>query len=264
MALRERNRKFVVLANWKMYKTISEGMDYIRTLKENNWIHENAVEIILCIPFTILSAAVREALKGKIEIGAQNVYDHDWGPFTGEISAPMLSEIGCRYCMIGHSWRRQQTHENDFYVNRKVKLLNKYGIIPIICIGESIEEREKGQTLEKLKEQIEICFDGLSHEQMMRAIVLYEPIWAIGTGKVATLEQAEQAHHFIRKKIEQCFSEKVAERTRIVYGGSVKWHNVSEMLDSKNIDGVGVGSDSLDVNNFVKTAAACIKFIKSI
>jgi len=170
-----------------------------------------------------------------------------------------LADAGARYCMIGHSERRKYFSETDEVVNRKARALLRAGIAPIVCIGETIDEREKGLTLNKLEKQIVMCFDGFSSQEMRKTVVLYEPIWAIGTGKIGTAEQAEEAHQFIRQMLEKLFSKETALMTRIVYGGSVKLGNVSTMLSVKDIDGVGMGSDSLDVHNFLRIAECCAR-----
>ena len=253
----ERGKNFIVLANWKMHKTLGQGVDYVKALSQGVQQLDGPLEIILCVPFTLLAAAARAAQGSMISVGAQDVHDQDWGAYTGEVSSPMLADAGGSYCMVGHSERRKYFCESDEMVNRKAKALLRAGLVPIVCIGETIDERERGLTLNKLEKQAVVCFDGLTAQEMERTVVLYEPIWAIGTGKIATTEQAEEAHQYIRQRMEKRFSKETARRTRIVYGGSVKWNNVSAILEAKDIDGVGVGSDSLDVQNFLKIIESC-------
>jgi triosephosphate isomerase len=169
----------------------------------------------------------------------------------------MLADVGCRYCMIGHSERRTHFSETDEMVNRKGGALHQAGVTPIVCIGETSEEREKGLTFSKLEKQIVMCFDRFSPREMEATVVLYEPIWAIGTGNIATPKQAETAHQFIRQIVSRLYSRETAFTVRIIYGGSVKRHNVSAMVAGKDIHGVGIGSDSLDVHRFLKIAVSC-------
>lgn len=256
-----KNNRFVVLANWKMYKTIQEGIDYIRAIKQNLQQFQNTIEVILCASFTALSAVSSNADKNLISIGAQNVHHIKQGEFTGEVSAPMLADAGCRYAMVGHSWRRQYASETDDIVNQKAKALIKAGISPIVCIGETLNERKENYTLQKLERQVTNCFSSFTNSDMMQTIVLYEPVWAIGTGKIATSQEVQENYLFIRKIIKSLFSNDVAMATRIVYGGSVKSHNVSTILNGRDIDGVGIGSDSLNVNNFIRIAKSCAEHV---
>ena len=255
-------KRFVVLANWKMHKILHQSINYVRALKQGARPFSDSIETILCIPFTALAAVASEIEEGKTSLGAQNVHEQKQGAYTGEISAPMLADAGVRYCMVGHSERRRYFLETDEMVNRKARTLHDVGIVPIVCIGETIDEREKNLTLNKLEKQAVVCFDGFSPEEMGRTVILYEPIWAIGTGQIATPQQAEEAHRFIRKMLQRLFSKETSLVTRIVYGGSVKWHNVSAMLKGEDIDGVGVGSDSLDVQNLLKTIECCTQSIQ--
>ena len=251
--------RFVILANWKMHKTLSDGVEYVRHICRRFERSTDPIEIILCVPFTMLAALSREVKGASISMGAQDVHDQDWGAFTGEVSAPMLADMGAKYCMVGHSERRKYFSETDEVVNAKAHALHRAGIAPIVCIGENIDERKRGLTLNKLERQAVICFDGFSPQEMGRTVILYEPIWAIGTGNIATAEQAEEAHEFIRHMLERLFSKETVSTTRIVYGGSVKHGNVSDMLKVKDIDGVGAGSDSLDVGNFIEIVERCIE-----
>ena len=236
-----------------MHKTLSEGIDWIESLKKFESEVSSKIEMIPCVPLTLLRAMVQAAQSSsQIFIGAQNVYWETWGAYTGEISAPMIADAGASYCVVGHSERREYFYETDEMVNKKTRALLVAGIRPIVCMGESIEDRKRGLTLNKLERQIIACFEDLSDAQMQKTVILYEPIWSIGTGYTATPQQAQDAHAYIRLLLERGFSKETAEATRIVYGGSVKTHNVAELIAEKDIDGVGVGSGSLDVNDFIK------------
>ena len=257
----QKEKRFIVLANWKMHKTLAESIDYVKALHEGLQTPGDRVEIILCVPFTMLGAVSREVTSSMVSVGGQDVHDRDWGAFTGEISAPMLADVGAVYGMVGHSERRKYFSETDEVVNAKARALHRAGIVPIVCIGETIDERKRGLTLNKLERQAMVCFDGFSGDEMERTVILYEPIWAIGTGHIATAEQTGEAHGFIRRMLERLFSGKTASMTRIVYGGSVKDKNVSDMLEVKDINGVGVGSDSLDVENFLGIVERCTEAV---
>jgi len=257
----DKDKKFVVLANWKMHKTVSQSVGYIKTLQAGCGDAVDTVEIILCVPSTAVAAVSETVGDSLISVGAQNVHESDVGAYTGEISAPMLADVGCRYCLVGHSERRKYFSETDKTVSRKAKALLRARIVPIVCIGESPDERRKGLTVNKLEKQIVTCFEDLSPEQIMKTVVLYEPIWAIGTGKMATSEQVEEVHQFVREVVQRLFSQQTAHKVRIVYGGSVKWSTVPAILRAKDIDGVAMGSDSLDVHNFIKIVQSCAEFV---
>jgi triosephosphate isomerase len=257
----EKEKRFIVLANWKMHKTRGQSVEYVNALNQGVEGVDSGTELIICAPFTVLPALSKAVRPSAISIGGQDVHEKDWGPYTGEISAPMLADVGCRYCMIGHSERRTYFSETDEMVNRKGRALHKARVTPIVCIGETIEEREKGLTFSKLDKQIVMCFDRFSAREMETTVILYEPIWAIGTGNVATPKQAEEAHQFIRQMVSTLYSRETAFMTRIVYGGSVKSSNVSSIFNGEDIDGVGIGSDSLDVQNLLEIAMSCAQFV---
>ena len=249
------DKKVIVQSNWKMHKTHAEGIDWIESLKKIEPEVSPEIELIPCVPLTLLRSIAQAAQSSsQIFIGAQNVYWETWGAYTGEISAPMIADAGASYCVVGHSERREYFCETDEMVNKKTRALLEAGIRPIVCIGESIEEHEKGLTLNKLERQVITCFEDLSDSQMQQTVILYEPIWSIGTGHTATPQQAQDAHAYIRLMLERVFSKETAEATRIAYGGSVKAHNVAELIAEKDIDGVGVGSGSLDVRDFIRIA----------
>jgi triosephosphate isomerase (TIM) len=251
-------KKYIVQSNWKMYKTHSEAIEWIETLGKASVGIAASIELIVCVPFIHLRA-VSSAAQGfdKISIGTQNVHWKEAGAFTGETSAPMIADAGGRYCVVGHSERRNYFGESDELVNRKTRILLQHGIGPIVCIGESSQQREKGLTLDQVEQQVITCFAGLSPAEMQQTVVLYEPIWSIGTGNNATPEQAQEAHHFIREMLARVFSKETAETTRIIYGGSVKINNVTELIQGDDIDGVGAGSGSLNVNEFLKIVESC-------
>jgi len=258
----ETRKRFVVQCNWKMHKTLRQAIDYITVLEKGCAQIDDSIEIIVCVPYTVLTTVEKEVKGSKhISVGAQNVHEQDWGSYTGEVSAPMLADAGCQYCMVGHSERRQYSSETDELVNLKIRTLHRAGISPLVLIGETLEEREKGLTLNKIERQVVLCFDGLSQQEMINTMVFYQPVWAIGTGNVARPQQAEEAHQFIRQMLEKLFSKETAAATRVVYGGSVDLSNVSAMLRGRGIDGVGVGAASLDVHNFFKIIRYCSQVI---
>lgn len=236
-------RKKIVAGNWKMNKTPSEAVELIGKLKP--LVKRDDVDVIFCVPsISILSVA--ELVKGsEIAIGAQNMYYEERGAYTGEISAEMLVDAGVRYVIVGHSERRQYFHETNEIVNKKILKSLEYDIIPIICCGETLQQREQGITIEFIREQITTAYEGVSPEDAVKTIVAYEPIWAIGTGRVATYEQAEKVCEAIRRCILEIYNENIANQIRILYGGSVNAGNAAELFASDNIDGGLVGGASL-------------------
>lgn len=234
-----------------MYKTNAEAVAMVkelRTLVDST----DEVEVVVCPPFTALSD-VAAALEGsRIAVGAQNVYWEDQGAFTGEISVHMLEGAGCRYCIVGHSERRQYFHETDETINRKLKKLLASKLTPIFCVGEMLDEREAGKVEEVILGQMDGGLAGLTGEQISRIIVAYEPVWAIGTGKTATPQIAEEVHSMIRSWLFKRTSQEVAEGVRILYGGSVKPENISDLMAQPDIDGALVGGASLDAKSFAR------------
>lgn len=233
-----------------MNKTLSEAVDLAAKLKvELQSIKD--IKIVLCPPATHLSA-VHEVIKdSSIELGGQNLYWENAGAFTGEISAEMLKSVGCHYVIIGHSERRQYFQETDDTVNKKVNQALKSELKPILCVGETLEQREANITERILEKQIIGGLDGLSITQMADLVIAYEPVWAIGTGRTATTAQAQEAHHFIRDLIRRMFGKDAAEKLPIQYGGSVKPDNAKNLLSQPDVDGALVGGASLDVKSFV-------------
>ena len=246
------NKRIPVIAgNWKMYKTIPESIALVQELS-GAVAGSTGREIVICPPFTAL-AAVKPALAGtNIKLGAQNLNWDPQGAFTGEISAPMLKDVGCDYVIIGHSERRQYFAETDENVNRKLKAALAADLIPIVCVGESLSEREAGITSSVVSRQVKLGLAGLSPDEAKTIIIAYEPIWAIGTGRTATAEDANAMCAFIRLTVTGMFGTPVADAMRIQYGGSVKPDNVDELMSTSDIDGALVGGASLKAADFAR------------
>lgn len=243
-------RKPIIAGNWKMNNTIKEGLALIEGIKA--FTLDKNVEAVVCVPFTLLKDAKKALADTNIKLGAQNTHWEDNGAFTGEISPLMLKELEIDYCIIGHSERRQYFNETDETVNKKIKAVLKQGIKPIVCVGETLEEREANKAEEVVKQQIINGLDGLTKEEMENVVIAYEPIWAIGTGKTASSEDANAMCGFIRNTIGEIFEEDTKEKVRIQYGGSVKPANIKELMDKSDIDGALVGGASLKAEDFTK------------
>ena len=211
-----------------------------------------AIDIVVAPPFTALGAVATVVKGSPVGLAAQHVFWEESGAFTGEISTAMLKDVGCRYVIIGHSERRQYFNETDETVNKRLKAVLKASLIPIVCIGETLAEREAERTLAVIEQQLKGGLQGLSLEEMETVIIAYEPVWAIGTGKTATPEQAQEVHHFIRDLIARIFSKEIAHDTRILYGGSVKPDNVDLLMAQMDIDGALVGGASLKADAFAR------------
>jgi triosephosphate isomerase len=254
------SRKKIIAGNWKMNKTSSEGVALTREIVAAVG-KQSDVEVVVCPPFTAIEAVGRALEGSNVKLGAQNMHFEASGAFTGEISAPMLRAIFATHVILGHSERRTLFGDTDEFVNKKVASALKNQLRPIFCIGETLAERESGSTLKVVQTQIERGLDGVSKEQAATMIVAYEPVWAIGTGKVATTEQAQEVHAFIRGLLTKLFTEPVAQKVRILYGGSMKPSNAPELLAQKDIDGGLIGGASLESRSFVElvNAAAAIK-----
>lgn len=238
-----------------MHKTPAEALDLVEGLKAE-LADVVDVEVVVCPPFTALYP-VQEALRGtRIELGAQDVYWEEEGAFTGEVSPGMLKAVGCRYVIIGHSERRGYFHETDEDVNRKAKALLGHGLRPIICVGESLKEREAGKTEEVVTRQVKAAFSGIKTSQVPECVIAYEPIWAIGTGRPSTGEDANKVARLIRDTLAEIFNKDVAEAVRIQYGGSVKASNIAEFISQPEIDGALVGGASLKADEFAKIVKA--------
>ena len=236
---------------WKMYKNKKEAIEFAEAFKK--LYHDTDVKTAICAPFTQLDVLV-EAFKGTgIGVGAQNCHFEDEGAFTGEVSVGMLKEIGVDYCVIGHSERRQYFAETDETVNLKLKkLLRDSEIIPILCVGENLDQREAGQEKDIVSAQLKADFEGLTKEEAAKLVVAYEPIWAIGTGKTATPDQAEEMCALVRKTIEEMYDEETCDKVIIQYGGSVKPENATEIMNMDEIDGALVGGASLVPEKFIE------------
>jgi triosephosphate isomerase (TIM) len=240
-----------IAGNWKMNKTVGEALDLIRELKTAiSGVKE--VEVAVAPPFTALYAVRKELEGSSIRLAAQTLYWEEKGAFTGEISPLMLKEVGCQYVIIGHSERRHFFGESDETVNRRIKAALAQGLKVIFCIGETLKEREEGKTFSVIERQIEGGLKGLGDKELRNMVIAYEPVWAIGTGKTATPEQAEEAHRFIREKVEKLYSREVSEEIRIQYGGSVTPDNIKGLMNQPNIDGALVGGASLKAESFSK------------
>lgn len=241
-------RKPIIAGNWKMHKTIAEALDFVNQVKDR--VNNDNVEAVICAPFTLLKD-LKEATKGtNIKIGAQNMHFEEKGAFTGEISPLMLKELDMDYVVIGHSERRQYFNETDETVNKKVLKALEVGIDPILCVGETLEEREAGNTKDVCKVQVEKALENVSKEDLAKVVIAYEPVWAIGTGKTATSEDANDVIAYIREVVANLYGE-LANEVRIQYGGSVKPSNVAEIMNQSDIDGALVGGASLEANDYV-------------
>jgi len=244
-------RKPLIAGNWKMYKTQAEVTATIDALRKEVDQYEK-VEVVVCPTFTSLAAA-SQALEGStIGLGAQDLFWEDEGAYTGEISAGMLLDVGCKFVIIGHSERRQYFGETNETVNRKLKKALTTSLTPILCIGETLEERESGRVSEVILGQLEAALAGLTVGDISRMIIAYEPVWAIGTGKTATPETAEDVHAMIRNRLKETYSAELSDDLRILYGGSVKPGNTAELMAQPDIDGGLVGGASLDAESFAQ------------
>ena len=249
-------RKAIVAANWKMNMTVAETVSYIKTFLAESG-DDTDVDVIIIPPFTSLAKASELISESySLKLGAQNMDAHRAGAFTGEVSAPMLRELFVRYVIVGHSERRRLFGETDATVNAKLHAAHEATLKPILCVGESLEERDGGQVEAVLTRQLRDGLKGLDHKEIQETIVAYEPLWAIGTGRNATPEQAQEAHAFIRRKLAELTEPSVAERIRIQYGGSVKPSNAAVLLGEPDIDGALVGGASLDPREFAEIAKA--------
>ena len=243
-------RRKVIAGNWKMNKLPNEAITFIEELSK--LVKDTENEVVICAPYTDLFYALLTAQGTNIKIGAQNMHFEETGAYTGEVSGKMLKSIGVEYVIIGHSERRQYFNETDESVNKKVKAAFKNELKPIVCVGESLEQREAGQTEEIITTQTRLALEGLSNEQVKNTIIAYEPIWAIGTGKTATSEDANNSIKEIRKEIAKIYGEEVANEVIIQYGGSVKSKNAKELFETSDIDGGLVGGASLEAEEFSK------------
>ncbi len=240
----------LIAANWKMNKIISEARSFVEEMKSKVKDVEDK-EIVICPPYTSLIAVKQAISNSNIELGAQNVFWEEKGAYTGEISVKMLKDIGCKYIILGHSERRKYFFETDGIINKKIKKVLEESVSPIFCIGETLEERERNITFDVLKRQLTIGLNEIDINNVDKVVIAYEPVWAIGTGRTATPSQAEEAHYFIRNWVKEKFSEENSKRIRIIYGGSIKPENISDLMKCENIDGGLVGGASLKIDSFV-------------
>ena len=253
--------KKIVAANWKMNKTYQEAETFAAEFAKKILEIKNT-GVILCPPYISLFNT-HEKLKNSVaETGAQNMHFEESGAFTSEISADMLKSVNAKYVILGHSERRHVFGETDDVIRKKINKALEKGLMPIVCIGEKIEERKAGQTLKVIKTQFNAAFDGLSKKEMDSCIIAYEPVWAIGTGETATPEQASEVHTEVRKMIADMFDKETAEKITIQYGGSVKPANAKELIESENIDGFLVGGASLKVDSFSEIINTVEKYLK--
>lgn len=245
-----KDREVVIAGNWKMYKTIEEAVSFINKLIP--LVSKPTPSVYLAVPFTAISAAAEAAKGSPIHIGAQNMHDAGEGAFTGEISGNMIADAGARFVILGHSERRHIFGETSEFINKKVKAALGLGIQPILCVGETLQEREDNKTVNVLQDQLEKSLSGVSENDLRKLLIAYEPVWAIGTGRTATPEQAEEMHAFCRKFLGKKWGSDAAESVSLLYGGSVKPENTKALMEQKNIDGVLVGGASLAVDSFSK------------
>ncbi len=245
----DKERKLIIAGNWKMNKTVAESLDLanglVRELKE-----VKEVDIAICPPFTALSEVSKAVIDSNIRLGAQNMSQNGYGAHTGEIAAGMLKEFSTKYVILGHSERREYQRESDELIAAKAKAAHEAGLKPIVCVGEQLEERESGNTENVVGRQVRGSLAGLTTEEMLGTVIAYEPVWAIGTGKTATAEQAQEVHAFIRNLLADLFDADTAKAVRIQYGGSVKPDNARELMSQPDVDGALVGGASLDVRVF--------------
>ncbi len=234
-----------------MYKNITEAIELSNGLKRELFkLDFEAVDVVICPPFTALSEVAEVLSESDIGLGAQDMYWQEEGAFTGEISAPMLKDAGCRYVIIGHSERRQFFGETNETVNKKLKAALEHGLTPILCVGENLQEREANKTFEVIQNHIINGLQEISAELMLKTVIAYEPVWAIGTGKTATDQQAQEAHKYIRGLLRKSYGDDIAESVRIQYGGSVNPENIAGLIAKPDVDGALVGGASLKIDSF--------------
>jgi triosephosphate isomerase (TIM) len=246
------SRRPLMAGNWKMHKTIAESLELVEKLREGLRAGLEDREALVCPPMTALKS-VADALKGSpLAVGAQNMNDHLQGAFTGETSPLMIKDAGATHVILGHSERRQYFGETDAFVNHKAALALEQGLTPIVCVGETLQEREGGKTFSVVETQVKGTLAGFSAEQAVRAVIAYEPVWAIGTGKTATPAQAQEVHALIRGLLKKLFGDAAAGSIRVLYGGSVKADNIDDLMAQPDIDGGLVGGASLNADEFLR------------
>jgi triosephosphate isomerase len=246
-----KERKLIIAGNWKMNKTVAEALALVQDLKIA-LAKITEVDIVVCPPFTALSDVAKTIRGCNLDLGAQDMSEHNPGAYTGEIAAEMLKELSVRYVILGHSERRQYHKESDELISRKAQAAHAASLQPIICVGETLVEREAGQMKKVLETQVRGSLTGLGNDQMAATIIAYEPVWAIGTGKTATTDQAQEAHAIIRALLVKLYDEATARSVRIQYGGSVKPSNARELMSQPDVDGALVGGASLEAQSFAE------------
>jgi len=251
-------RKPIIAGNWKLNKTSREAIVLVEELKREV-VDIETVDIVVCPPFTALESVSEVLTDSNIALGAQNVYWADSGAFTGEISAPMLKDFGVTYVIVGHSERRQFFGETNATVNKRVRAVLSHGLTPIVCVGENLAEREGNKTFDVVKDHCGGSLAGLTAEEAKKIVVAYEPVWAIGTGKTASPQQAQEVHAFIRQLLEKTFSKDAGQSIRIQYGGSVTPENIASLIGQPDIDGALVGGASLKAPSFAAIVKAAVK-----
>ena len=244
----------IIAGNWKMFKTRDEALQFIYQVSEN-LPEVETVESVICAPFPFLRCLVKRQ-GDNLRIGAQNMHFEEEGAYTGEVSPKMLTSIGVEYVIIGHSERRAMFNETDETVNKKLHAAFNNGINPILCVGETLDQREGNLTEEVIGKQLELDLSGLTEANVEGLVIAYEPIWAIGTGRTATPAQAEETCAFVRSKVASLYSQELADKVRIQYGGSVKLNNIQELMAQNNIDGALIGGASLKADDFIKLVKA--------
>jgi triosephosphate isomerase len=244
-----KERKLIIAGNWKMNKTVAEALALVEDLKRD-LMNVKEVDVVVCPPFTALSEVSKAIMDSNLRLGAQNMSENNFGAFTGETCAGMLKEFSVRYVILGHSERRQFQKETDALIAKKAAAAHAASLKPIVCVGETLAEREGSQMEKVLETQVRGSLAGLTKEQMVETVIAYEPVWAIGTGKTATTQQAQDAHAFIRALLVKIFDDATAKKVRIQYGGSVKPANANELMSQPDVDGALVGGASLEARSF--------------
>ena len=244
-------RRYLIAGNWKMNKTAGEGSELVREIHMEIGTQSD-VGVVICPPFTALESCARVIEDSTVQLGAQNVYPKSEGAYTGEVSPVMLRSLFCTYVILGHSERREYFGETDAFINEKVVSSLESSLKPILCVGETLDQRESEETTNVIKTQLEGGLEGISAEQVENIVIAYEPVWAIGTGKTATPEMAQEVHSFIRSWLSEKFSPAAAGKIRILYGGSMKPSNAAELLAKEDIDGGLIGGASLQAKSFVE------------
>jgi triosephosphate isomerase len=243
-------RRFLIAGNWKMNGGPYDAAELLEGLKANKADVDEKVDVLVCPPFVSIGMAVNYLHDTDIQVGAQNIHFEENGAYTGEISGSMLAESGCNFVIVGHSERRQYFGETNETVNKRAKKALEHKLAPVICVGESLEQRKTNEHFDLVKEQIKAALNNISDEEAMDVVIAYEPIWAIGTGETASPEQAQEMHKYIREVLAGIYSQEVAEKINVLYGGSMKPANAQELLSQPDVDGGLIGGASLDADSF--------------